>query len=400
MVADPVTKAELHLRLGTLLRDDAYDLPEAALAFRRAAELDPLGDGTRELALLHESAGDEPGRVAVMEHAISEARQALQRDPLELPRLRLLKRLLEGAWRDGRGRHASQAVAQVLALLGESPADLAEPAPPVLPAATALSNAFWVTLVDPAAQGFMTEVWMLLADAVIELHPPDVAALGAVRQNRIAAEGNPALGWVMQAVAAVGLPEVVFHRVPPGSKAIADDEARPVELPGPSLVLGAEMGTRSVPSVFSLGRALGLLRYRATTLTRLSAVELQAIFDAAATIAGAPDAPERGTSRASEAQVRALSKALGRKERKALALQASRFGFEPIDAAAWQAAILRAADRLGLVLAGDARAAAVAAGLTPPVSPAELQRTPAAVDVARFALGEAYLAARREAGQS
>ncbi len=396
---DPTAKAGLHLRLGALLRDQAYDLPEAALAFRRAAELDPLGHGIRELALLHESAGDEAGRAAVMEHAIAEARGALDRDPFDVARLRGLKQLLDTAWRDRRGREASQAVAQALALVGAPPDDLAEVPPALRPVATSLPGNFWSALIDPPALGFMTEVWLLLADAVIELNQPDVAALGAVRGNRVAPESDPALGWLVQAGAALGVQGMILHRAPPGSTAVGPDDALALELPAPALVLGAPTGMDGGTSPFAVGRALGLLRFRATTAARLTAGALQGIFDAAAVIAGAP-ANVPGVARAPEAQVKALSRALARKERKTLALQASRFGFETIDAAAWQGALLRGADRLGLVLAGDVRAAAIAAGrFTAPPSPAELRRNAAATAVVRFALGEAYLAARREAGQ-
>jgi hypothetical protein len=245
----------------------------------------------------------------------------------------------------------------------------------------------------------MTEVWLLLADAVIELNQPDVAALGAVRQNRVAPETDPALAWLVQAGAALGVQGLILHRAPPGSSAVGADDALALELPAPALVLAAPTGVDGGTSPFAVGRAFGLLRLRATTAARLSASALQAIFDAAAVIAGAP-ANVPGVARAPEAQVKALSRALARKERKTLALQASRFGFETIDAAAWQGALLRGADRLGLVLAGDVRAAAIGAGrFTTPPSPADLRRNPAATAVVRFALGEAYLAARREAGQ-
>jgi hypothetical protein len=399
IVDDPVAKAGLHLRLGALLRDDAYDLPQAALAFRRAAELDPLGNGTRELALLHESAGDEAGRAAVMQHAIAEARLALDRDPFDVPRLRGLKQLLDSAWRDRRARDASQTVAQVLALLGAPPDDLAEVPPALRPVSGSLSNAFWSAVIDPPALGFMTEVWLLLADAVIEMNQPDVAALGAVRGNRVAPESDPALGWLVNAGAALGVQGLILHRAPAGSTAVAPDDALALELPAPALVLGAPIGVDGGTSPFAVGRALGLLRFRASTAARVGAEALQAIFDAAAVVAGAP-ANVPGVARAPEAQVKALSRALARKERKTLALQASRFGFEVIDAAAWQSALLRGADRLGLVLAGDVQAAAIAAGrFSAPPSPADLRRNPAATALVRFALREAYLVARREAGQ-
>ncbi len=106
-----------------------------------------------------------------MEHAIAEARQALDRDPFDVPRLRGLKQLLDDAWRDRRGREASQTVAQVLALLGAPPDDLAEVPPALRPVPASLPGTFWSALIDPPALGFMTEVWLLLADAVIELNP-------------------------------------------------------------------------------------------------------------------------------------------------------------------------------------------------------------------------------------
>ena len=399
LVDDPAGKAGLQLRLGALLRDDAYDLPQAAVAFRRAAELDPLGDGTRELALLHESTGDETGRVGVMEQAIAETRAALTRDPLQVPRLRRLVDLLEGAWPDGRGRDATEVVAQVLGLLDELPPGTVPVIASPRPLAAPLPNGFWAALADPPALGFMTEVWLLLADAILEMHPPDIAALGAVRQTRILPEGQPEVGWILDAAATLGLPSLLLYRAP--GAAGREVEAQPVEFPAPGLVLGASSTASTGSSRFWIGRALGLLRYRATAVARLPADELQAIFSAAGVIAGAsPEAAGGRGPRATEAQVKALSKALARKDRKALGLQASRFGFETVDATAWKTAILRTADRLGLVLAGDARAAATAlAGLATPVAAAGLRQSDAALDLLRFALGEGYLTARREAGQ-
>jgi tetratricopeptide (TPR) repeat protein len=406
---DPVTRAGLQLRVGALLRDHAYDLPEAALAFRRAGELDPLGDGTRELALMYQSGGDEPGRVAVMEQAVAEMRAALVGDPLHLPRLRRLKSLLQQTWRDERGREAIRAVAQVLALLGEpspessraagSSAGESSPAPRALTAAP--TAAFWCALTDAPALGFQTEVWSLLADAVAELHPPDLAALGTGRQTRLQPEGEPVVGWVVQAAAALGLSGVVMHRAATTSGDVGAYQAQAVELPAPLLVFGAASrldGGMAPPSPYWVGRALALLRLRATAVARLSPQQLQDLFSAAGILAGAdPSALGEPGERVSEAQVKALFKTLPRKDRKALALQASRFGFEPLDAAVWQQAVIATADRLGLMLAGDvASAAAAAADLSPPVHPEKLRKSETALNLVRFALGERYLAARRE----
>src|SRR5262249_60075404 len=46
---DARDRAALQLRIGALLRDVGRDATGAAVAFRRAAELDPLGEGGRAL---------------------------------------------------------------------------------------------------------------------------------------------------------------------------------------------------------------------------------------------------------------------------------------------------------------------------------------------------------------
>ena len=59
---DVAERAALHLRIGSILRDLGRDAQGAAAAFRRAAELDPLGEGTRALVALHDAAGDSRRR--------------------------------------------------------------------------------------------------------------------------------------------------------------------------------------------------------------------------------------------------------------------------------------------------------------------------------------------------
>ena len=119
---------------------------------------------------------------------------------------------------------------------------------------------------------------------------------------------------------------------------------------------------------------------------------------------------------------------MSRRDRKALALQASRFGFESIEPSRWGLAVRRTADRLGLLLAGDLAAAARAAARTDPArwkhavrktanrlghmldgggtappdeaapsSPLEEVRgSERALDLLRFGLGDVYPALRSE----
>ena len=69
----------------------------AAASFRRAAELDPLGEGTRALVALHDSVGDYGGALGTVDHEVADVRRALAADPLDVRRLEKLRELLEMA---------------------------------------------------------------------------------------------------------------------------------------------------------------------------------------------------------------------------------------------------------------------------------------------------------------
>jgi len=82
---------------------------------------------------------------------------------------------------------------------------------------------------------------------------------------------------------------------------------------------------------------------------------------------------------------------------RALELEVSRFGFEPVDGAAFRAAMLATADRLGLVLAGSIEPAVRVICGAPAPTQAEIAANPRAIELLRFALSEEYLALRRDA---
>jgi hypothetical protein len=173
-----------------------------------------------------------------------------------------------------------------------------------------------------------------------------------------------------------------------------------VEDPRPVLVIGP--GAERVPGFrFHVGRALGLLVQRATVLERTAPEDLAPLFACAAVLSGAPATPP-GLAAPAEEALRAVNRALGRKQRKALALQASRFAFETFDVAAWHAGTLRTADRLGLLMADDVAAAALARAGADPTSGASavvaaVAGSLPALELLRFALGDRYPFVRRAA---
>jgi hypothetical protein len=389
---DNADRAALHLRIGAILRDVGRDGQGAATAFRRAAELDPLGEGTRALVSLHDAAGDAHGALVTVDNEVADVRRALAADPLDVRRLERLRELLEMARRHGSTApidEAQAAVASVLELV-KGQADLGAPAGRPQPFAPKAARAFWADLAHPAAGGFAGELWPNLAEAAMELYPAP-AARG--KRQTVAPGSEQRLAWIETSATALGIVGLHLQVAREG----ATSPVAPLEEPAPVLLLAAG-AENSLSTRFQVGQALGILALRATVLQRVGPDALAPVFASAALLAGV--APPLGLPKPSEELLRTVTRAVSRKQRKALTLQASRFPFEKIDLAAWHEGVLRTADRLGLMLSGDVAASALTlagggAANRAAVSPAQVTTNPAALDLLRFALGEQYPLLRR-----
>ncbi len=286
------------------------------------------------------------------------------------------------AWLNGwprRGGAAAQgggedAVASVRALItgGARP-------PAAAPSAPAQPRAILTGLADAAAGGFAAEIWPHLAEVAEALFPPPP---GEPLAPPIAAR----LGWVAPLAASLEIPrvELLARRGPGGwwSRSIPR-RRRCWSIPRP-----APTGWP-----FSAARAVALLALRAGPLDRKPAADLAPLFSCAAVLAGG--AVPKKLPKPSEGMLRDVGRFLSRKDRKALMLQASRFGFETLDLEAWRAAVLRVADRFALIVVDDPAGAAVArAG-----GVAAVAGDAAARELLAFALSETYVAARRAAGR-
>jgi tetratricopeptide (TPR) repeat protein len=389
---DPEGRAALQLRVGELLRDHGYDPTGAALAFRTAAELDPLGDGTRALVALHDAVGDAAGARLTIEREIAQLRVALDTDPADPPRLQRLHAFVE-ALRPRRPSDSAldEALVAVTGVAAAVRGD-ATSLPDVQPAgakaralAPSHAGAFWTQISHPGALGFMAEIWPHLVEAAQALFPAPPEA-GAPRAARVAPGSEPGLAWVEASAGAIGLPAL---RLALASAQSLAAPVVPVLDSEPGLVVGPSVPGGGAGARFHVGRALALLRDRAIMLDWMNADDLASLFECAAVIAGV--SPASGGA-PPEAMLRTVNRVMSRKDKKALLLQASRFGFEPMDAAHWKRAVLRTADRLGLVLCGDV---AVAARI------ARAGDTGGRVaDLLRFALSETYPLLRREGGMT
>jgi tetratricopeptide (TPR) repeat protein len=378
-LAEPRARAALVMRVGTILRDQARDAAGAAAAFRQAADLDPLGAGVATLVALHEAASDPRGALEVVGREVADLRRALAGSPLDAGRLERLAEWLRDARRRGSAAvlpEAEAAVQNVRGLVGGRPSPMSPPAT-IAPKA---GRAFLTEIGDPAAGGFVAEVWPHLAEAVAALFPPP----GRARPAPLGPAEAGRLGWITAVASSLGIPRLALLAAREADAPIA----AAVDEPDAAVILRADaLGSPALR--FHVGRALGAIAARSTVLERATAADLAPLFAAAAILAGAP--VPAGLPTPEEGLLREVSRAVGRRDRKALALQASRFGFEPFDLEAWRTATLRAADRFGLLVAGDpAQAAAALAGGVRAVA-----GNAAALALLGFAVGESYPTLRR-----
>jgi len=399
LTASSVRKATLEVRVGAILRDHSRD-PESALAsFVRAGSLDPVGPGWDEALILAESRGDRALRDQLLGQALIEVRRAVENHPLDPPLLRRLASLLDRGGRsavpEARVQLAEAAVVvrQLLAVLGE------EARAPALSLGVGrgLANpAFWPRLTAPEARGFALEIWPLLVDAVAELHPRTTPRLPDVKRRRVSSETEPAVAWIEALAVALGMPTLPLVMV-----ATSGTSVFAVELPEPTLCMSMETIPRldSPHDRFLVGRVLGLLRERAAVLEALPAPQLAGLLGAAAFVAGARPSLAPGALKNLETEARRLGKAMSRRSRRAVELEASRFGFEVLDAEAFQQGLLSTADRLGLLLSGDLSATLeTRLGREAPMGAESLAQEPAILSLIRFALSEEHMILRHEAG--
>jgi tetratricopeptide (TPR) repeat protein len=381
---DHAARAQVSIRLGRLERDVRHEPQRALAAFRAALVLDPLGDAAGELATVV-SAGavlDDQDRLAINVVVDDLRKSLIERDPLDTRRL---ERLHQVARLRGLNDLADVA-AQLMSAVG-MPGERVKARDLVRP----LSLGTVTSLMagdDSGRARLIAEVWPILGEAAARFEGLELGQFGAGRQTRITPGSEPRLKWMESAALAIGISPVIHVAGMDNLSVVALDAPEPTLIVGRG-VLGGDSASR-----FRAGRAIFLLHQRAATVERLPMAKLDEILWGAAILSGAR--PPGGDASALKARAKALGKGMGRKELKALEGYRPRIESEPLDGSAWRAAVVRGADRFGLLVSGDAGAALkVLAGRGE--GGADLRR-PECLELARFALDERYVSLRREAG--
>jgi predicted Zn-dependent protease len=394
--------AQCELKVGQIYRDNVRDMTAARRAFEKARDLDPLLlDAVAELQSLYAKQGDESARRVLLQKSLAQLRGALTQNPLQPELVKSLCRVAE--W--GSSAESRYQAAELAAFFNvATPADeqfyaqhrSGRPAEP----SRTLSPEARERLVAPDIVSAWAETWMTIAEAVHQLHGPQLASFGVGRGERhVDRPGSPyALVFRLAVALGVPLPEIYVAQ--------QADVCAPSGVEPGVLVVGQGMtGTPPPRARYRLGRALAYLMFRAAPLASLSGDEARLMLIAAAQLAGV--APPRALAGpAMEERARRLDKALGRKERKQLGQIAPRLSGDP---AGFLRSLAQTAARTGLLICGDLAAAMEEAqpGLEPAgtrrfKSPedllADLSSDGDSVEVLRLAASDDLLALRRELG--
>lgn len=375
-------RAKTEVRVAGIYRDGFADPRAAGEALLRALENDPL-----EIEALHQLVpmahiGQVDRRVLDqhLRRAIDKVSAEIAIDPSVAAPYGTLARLW--GWR---GDEDARAVAaQALALVSGQAAPIRQIA---ADPTRELGAAQFERAMGEASQGAALAIWRVTADAAARVYGPELGALGATRADRANTRSLPP-AWLAVDQIAQGLGVKPYELY-------VSSRPEVCQVVGAQLVCGSWFAAPLEPARrFTVARQLALLRDRLGPVEVLDAEELEVHFAACAQLAELPPLASLGRIAADDARIeertKALGKALGRKERKALAALGPRFAELP-DLDGFRAAVLKGAARLGLAVGGDLEAALTTLGLDP-------AHDPLAWDLMRFATSELFLTLRREMG--
>ncbi len=396
----PAQRAAQWLRVARIARDHLQDREQTAAALWRALALDPSGEVTGELTSEFAGADVPPTERPALLAACQRLLGDLRSNPVDVARLDTLAALS----RLGRESVRATACEQLLGLLERVPTATAQA---TLPLTVRLGREDLLRLAPGAPAGsaeappdnrVLWSVWPLVAPAFARAVDEQRGVKRTAAGREIVGGSEPRLAFVEALGAQLGRLDLRHRWLGPGETwaggVVAASAAGPGLLFDPAALAG-DSATR-----FRIAEALVLVALDLGFLARPGRPadpDVGAWPGMIAALAGHPRAPAEGPG---QDFFKRVDKALGRRERKALANHRQALSGALPDGAAWLAEARQIARRLALIASGDLGAAVqVVAGF----DPIAIGQSLAAIDLIAFALGDglkAFLRAHGAGGEA
>jgi tetratricopeptide (TPR) repeat protein len=387
-------RAREELRLAEIQRDKLNDRVAARVTLVRARNHDPFNLEILEPLVALSAAGGQ--RDELLAQVASELRDAIEQAPA---RAAFYERLAAVAgWQHDRDAIywtslAVEAVGTPTTDHRQAINDGRKSLPP-LPRAR-IDRA---QVRPAAAAGPVAELWRAIAPAVTASVGLDPGKLGFARQDKVALKnlGKQHADALGAALAAFGVEEAEIY-----ISAQRNGMARVLSGEQPIVCVGADVAAGATAAArYWLGRAAILAAEGTGTLAELKDAEVAWWLAAGARAAEAPVPPGLADVAASEAnavadRTRLLQKHLSRRDKKTLAGLGAQLGqiAQPADVTAWRRAALSAAQRAGVLLAGDLAPALAVLDVRGARAIAD---SPLAADAVAWSVSEAHLALRKQ----
>ncbi|MBK8482631.1 MAG: hypothetical protein IPL40_15955 [Proteobacteria bacterium] len=393
---DPAERIEARRQLALLTVRHVGDLQAAALAWERVLALDPLdAEANESLASIYQTTGNHTALYQQLRAAVAHHRAALQRQPRNVAFHRQLAALL-------RRQHRFDAAYCTCCALGAlTTLDLEEAAFIErhlrlcnLPSAAEFTNDDYRRLLLPeAAQGLLRDFLQRSAPALAVLSAERPAKYGLTRRNRLDSK-HPFAQALSELAPIVGAPEFELWISPRDPNCV-----QATHFEQPALVIGSQVvgGGLEPRQRFRIGQALLLLAEHGLLFAgREEAALPRLLADLAAAalpIVEYPPALLEQARRGESGGEARFAKRLSKDARRGLGLLLPRLfaHLTAAEVAAFGRAQATAADRAGLLLAGDPAVALQALGEAsddPPLLAPLLQ----------FLISEEYGQLRRKCG--
>ena len=351
LLSDATRRAKLAIRQGLFYRDFVVNRDKAARALERARSLQPEDmEPVRLLVGLHREMGDNEAVIRVVASAFQEQMRLLGRDSFEPALYRNILELADFVDDPDRKFFA----AGVLELLGELDDEIRgwyqARKKDSFSLAKDLEESLWTNLVfrPKVRESGATDVCRAIGYGVARLEGRQPSDLGLGRSDKLSLKkATGTLKDILELAGRFGVRLDSAYVWDRSGLTWLDGED------GAILVMGKDWQGRRLDAsdMFHLGRDLAAARIRAQTLSHLSPDEVE-LYLAAATASVVSDY-QHGLPRDRVVELaKALTKAMSRRDRKALALAAVGFARRPVPADDWLRGLRLTFDRAGLLLSG------------------------------------------------